>query len=87
MEEESRSSLGEPVVRETGPQKRGSKSFLPTKQHDDAYNLLLTRETGREEVQIRLAEEQNTVTKLQQTEIHLLNVQLHDAAVVTMKFY
>ncbi|GAA6104298.1 uncharacterized protein LOC107710894 [Tachysurus ichikawai] len=62
------SSLVEPAV--TGAQKRGLKRPLPN-NNDDAYELLLKRETERAEAQILLAEEQIKLTKLQQTKAKL----------------
>ncbi|GAA6093590.1 uncharacterized protein LOC107710894 [Tachysurus ichikawai] len=74
------SSLVEPAV--TGSQKRGLKRPLPN-NNDDAYELLLKRETERAEAQILLVEEQIKLTKLQQTkaklQIHHLKAELGNA--------
>ncbi|GAA6074392.1 uncharacterized protein LOC107710894 [Tachysurus ichikawai] len=61
------SSLVEPAVTEA--QKRGLKH--PLLNNNDAYELLLKRETERAEAQILLAEEQIKLTKLQQTKAKL----------------
>lgn len=75
---EGGSAQVETLTTATGSQ-RGLKHPLPNKD-DDAYRALLKRETERAEVQIRLAEEQITLTRLQQTkaklEIRLLKAQL-----------
>ncbi|GAA6088484.1 uncharacterized protein LOC107710894 [Tachysurus ichikawai] len=75
------SSLVEPAV--TGAQKRGLKRPLPNNNNDDAYELLLKRETERAEAQILLAEEQIKLTRLQQTkaklQIRLLKAELGNA--------
>lgn len=77
--EEGGSAQVETLITATGSQ-RGLKHPLPKKDDDDAYRALLNRETERAEVQIRLAEEQITLTRLQQTkaklEIRLLKAQL-----------
>ncbi|GAA6103582.1 uncharacterized protein LOC107710894 [Tachysurus ichikawai] len=67
------SSLVEPAV--TGAQKRGLKRPL-SNNNDDAYALLLKRETERAEAQILLAEEQIKLTKLQQTKAKLKKIRL-----------
>lgn len=53
----------------TGTQKRGLKRPLPT--NNDAYELLIKRETERAEAQILLAEEQIKLAKVQQTRAKL----------------
>lgn len=67
----------------TGPPERGSKH--PKK--DDAYKVLLQKETERAEVQIHLAEEQLILARLQQTkarlEIRLLKAKLGQAGLST----
>ena len=67
----------------TGPPERGSKH--PKK--DDAYTVLLQKETERAEVQIHLAEEQLVLARLQQTkarlEIRLLKAKLGQAGLST----
>ena len=84
-EEEAGSSLVEPVVVATGSQRKGLKR--PSSNKDDDYKALLQKETERAEAQLRLAEEQLTLTKLQQTkarlEIHLLKTTLRQAGLST----
>lgn len=67
-EEQPVSSQLEPAV--TGAQKISLKRPLPNK-NDDAYQLLLKRETERAETQILLAKAQIKLTKLQQTKAKL----------------
>jgi len=75
-EDEAGSSLVAPVVVDTGSQRKGLKSLSSNK--DDVYKALLQKETERSEAQLRLAEEQLTLTKLQQArlEIRLLRATL-----------
>lgn len=68
-EEEAGSSLVEPVVVATGSQRKGLKR--PSSNKDDDYKALLQKETERAEAQLHLAEEQLTLTKLQQTKARL----------------
>ena len=65
-EEQPGSSLVEPPV--TGAQKRDLRCPLP---NNDAYELLLKRETKRPEAQILLAEEQVKLAELQPTRAKL----------------
>ncbi|XP_034058418.1 uncharacterized protein LOC117537340 [Gymnodraco acuticeps] len=53
------------------PLKRKCKRTRKPEQRDDAYETLLSRETERAEMQIRLAEEQIQLCRLQQTETSL----------------
>ncbi len=89
IEEEGGSSLVEPAVIATSSEKRLAKRSLPNKDDDDACNSLFKKETIRAEVEIHLAEEQITLTQLQQTkarlEIHLLKAQLQNADLSTNK--
>lgn len=84
-EEEAGSSLVEPVVVATGSQSKGLKR--PSSNKDDDYKALLQKETERAEAQLHLAEEQLTLTKLQQTkarlEIRLLKATLRQAGLST----
>ena len=84
-EEEAGSSLVEPVVVATGSHRKGLKH--PSSNKDDDYKALLQKETERAEAQLRLAEEQLTLTKLQQTkarlEIRLLKATLRQAGLST----
>ena len=84
-EEEAGSSLVEPAVVATRSQRKGLKR--PSSNNNDDYKALLQKETERAEVQICLAEEQLTLTKLQQTkarlEIRLLKAKLRQAGLST----
>ncbi|RXN19418.1 hypothetical protein ROHU_007285 [Labeo rohita] len=84
-EEEAGSSLIEPVLVATGSQRKGLK--CPSSNKDDDYKALLQKETESAEAQFRLAEEQLTLTKLQQTkarlEIRLLKATLRQASLST----
>ncbi|KAI9525263.1 hypothetical protein NQZ68_009943 [Dissostichus eleginoides] len=66
------------------PRKRKCKRTREPEQRDDAYETLLSRDTERAEIQIRLAEEQIQLCRLQQTEtslrIQLLKARLDDPA-------
>ncbi|KAJ8381462.1 hypothetical protein SKAU_G00022400 [Synaphobranchus kaupii] len=66
------------------PRKRKCKRTRQPEQRDDAYETLLSRETERAEMQIRLAKEQIQLCRLQQTEtslrIQLLKARLDDPA-------
>ncbi|KAI9523047.1 hypothetical protein NQZ68_031907 [Dissostichus eleginoides] len=66
------------------PRKRKCKRNRQPEQRDDAYETLLSRETERAEMQIRLAKEQIQLCRLQQTEtslrIQLLKARLDDPA-------
>ncbi|KAI9543209.1 hypothetical protein NQZ68_011520 [Dissostichus eleginoides] len=66
------------------PRKRKCKRTRQPEQRDDAYETLLSRETERAEMQIRLAKEQIHLCRLQQTEtslrIQLLKARLDDPA-------
>ncbi|KAJ8335265.1 hypothetical protein SKAU_G00409040 [Synaphobranchus kaupii] len=66
------------------PRKRKCKRTRQPEQRDDAYETLLSRETERAEMQIRLAKEQIQLCRLQQTEtslrIQLLKAPLDDPA-------
>ncbi|KAJ8273751.1 hypothetical protein GJAV_G00105120 [Gymnothorax javanicus] len=68
-----------------GSQRKGLKRLSSNK--DDDYKALLQKETERAEVQICLAEEQLTLTKIQQTkarlEIRLLKAKLRQAGLST----
>ncbi|KAF3844164.1 hypothetical protein F7725_013505 [Dissostichus mawsoni] len=60
-------------------------------QRDDAYETLLSRETERAEIQIRLAKEQIQLCRLQQTEtslrIQLLKARLDDPAAFKLMIF
>ncbi|XP_033962461.1 uncharacterized protein [Pseudochaenichthys georgianus] len=66
------------------PRKRKCKRTRQPEQRDDAYETLLSRDTERAEMQIRLAKEQIQLCRLQQTEtslrIQLLKARLGDPA-------
>ncbi|XP_059407392.1 uncharacterized protein LOC132141746 [Carassius carassius] len=74
-----------PVVVATGSQRKGLKR--PSSNKND-YKALLQKETEQAEAQFRLAEEQLTLTKLQQTkarvEIRLLKAKLRQSGVAMM---
>ncbi|KAJ8003997.1 hypothetical protein DPEC_G00154220 [Dallia pectoralis] len=86
IEEGAGSALVEPVVVATGTQTRGLKRYFPN-QDDDAYESLMKREAERAEIQIRLAEEQITLTQILQTkaklEVRLLKAGLQKADLST----